>query len=74
MGRLLSFSAEQPSTQNMRFVTYTMWKVSKYGVFSGPYLETFHAVLVQELNQGREQYPWYNKNNNNYYKWTKIHT
>ena len=23
MGRLLSFSAEQPSTQNVRFVTYT---------------------------------------------------
>ena len=37
-------------------ITYTAWKVSKYGVFSGantgkyrpektPYLDTFHAVL-----------------------------
>ena len=24
---------------------YTAWKVSKYGVFSGPYLETFHWEL-----------------------------
>ena len=23
---------------------YTVWNVSKYGVFSGPYLDTFHAV------------------------------
>ena len=39
------------------FVYYTAWKVSKYGVISGPntgkygpeitpYLDTFHAVLV----------------------------
>ena len=26
-------------------VVYTAWKVSKYGVFSGPYLNTFHVVL-----------------------------
>ena len=25
--------------------SYTAWKVSKYGVFSGPCLGTFHAVL-----------------------------
>ena len=25
---------------------YTAWKVSKYGVISGPYLDTFHAVLL----------------------------
>ena len=24
----------------------TVWKVSKYGVFSGPYLDIFHAVNV----------------------------
>ena len=24
----------------------TAWKVSKYGVFSGPYLETFHVVVL----------------------------
>ena len=47
MGRLLCFSAEQPFTQNMRFVTYTTWKVFKYGVFSGPYLDTFHAVSAR---------------------------
>ena len=23
-----------------------MWKVSKYGVCSGPYLDTFHVVIV----------------------------
>ena len=25
---------------------FTAWKVSKYGVLSGPYLDTFHAVFV----------------------------
>ena len=25
---------------------YTVWRVFKYGVFSGPYLDTFHAVLL----------------------------
>ena len=27
----------------------TAWKVSKYGVFSGPYLETFDRVTIQEI-------------------------
>ena len=25
---------------------FTAWKVFKYGVVSGPYLDTFHAVFV----------------------------
>ena len=29
----------------------TMWKVSRYGAFSGPYLNTFHAVKVFEKQQ-----------------------
>ena len=28
---------------------YTVWKVSKYGVFSGPYLDTFHTVVIARL-------------------------
>ena len=28
--------------------TYTAWKVSKYGVFSGPCLETFHTVITMK--------------------------
>ena len=27
----------------------TAWKVSKYRVFSGPYLDTFHAVKAPKL-------------------------
>ena len=27
----------------------TAWKVSKYGVFSGPYLDTFHAVYIAKF-------------------------
>ena len=49
---------------------YTAWKVSKYGFFSGPntgkygpektsYLDTFHAVLGEYINQKR-----INANNN----------
>ena len=26
---------------------FTAWKVSKYGVFSCPYLDTFHAVIFE---------------------------
>ena len=26
---------------------FTAWKVSKYGVISGPYLDTFHAVIIR---------------------------
>lgn len=29
----------------MFWISYAAWKVSKYGIFSGPYLETFLAVL-----------------------------
>ena len=28
------------------FMMYTAWKVSKYGPFSGPYLDAFHAVEI----------------------------
>ena len=34
-------------TQLTKLVTHTVWKVSKYGVFSGPYF------LVFELNTGK---------------------
>ena len=27
-------------------ITCNLWKVSKYGVISGPYLDTFHAVML----------------------------
>ena len=44
-------------------VTVTAWKVSKYGVFSGPYLDTFHAVCYYEkilglwiLTRNKEMY------------------
>ena len=35
------------------FSLYTLRKVSKCGVFSGPYLDTFHAVYKQNI-QGRK--------------------
>ena len=37
----------------------TAWKVSKYGVFSGPYLDTFHAALVSFVQfKKREKHQW----------------
>ena len=30
------------------FVTFTAWKVSKYGIKITPYLDTFHPVDVSE--------------------------
>ena len=34
------------SANSLAIITYTAWKVSKYSVFSGPYLDTFHTVTV----------------------------
>ena len=39
---------------NRIWMTYTVWNVSRYGVFSGPYLDTFHAVGI--VNNGRYEY------------------
>ena len=33
-------------------MTVTAWKLSKYGVISGPYLGTFHAVYYYEKMTG----------------------
>ena len=36
-----------PSEVSSLEMLFTACKVSKYGVFSGPYLDTFHAVIVE---------------------------
>ena len=46
-------------------MTTTVWKMSKYGVISGPYLDTFHVmnnscsknnILEWKLNQSKNSY------------------
>ena len=45
---------------------YTAWKVSKYRVFSGPYLDTFHVVVqsniylirIISLSHGLKELSW----------------
>ena len=32
-------------------IIYTAWKDSKYGVTSGPYLDTFHAVHISHTGE-----------------------
>ena len=36
---------------------FTASKVSKYGVYSGPYLDTFHAVQLREKSKQMNPYP-----------------
>ena len=38
------------------YVSDTAWKVSKYGVFSGPYLDTFHTVCRKICGIGLNDY------------------
>ena len=42
-------SSNQTAYVEERFIT--AWKVSKYGVISGPYLDTFHAVYQIKDNK-----------------------
>ena len=35
---------EAKEEPHLTFKRHTAWKLSKYGVISGPYLDTFHAV------------------------------
>ena len=56
-GYLLSFINERQYADIISYIitslhffyTSTVWKVSKYGIFSGPYLEAFHAVFNLEV-------------------------
>ena len=45
--------AQKDGLWSLDLFTLTTWKVSKYGVFSGPYLDTFHTVILIKLQKKR---------------------